>query len=129
MPLMMMAYTLQYIDKSAMSYAAIFTFRAGQSSSPLKLVSCSLIPFSSLSFDLVMTIRLQSHKLGIPMARLGLLPRLPDLFPPQRLPLDEMEAESVPRKLYHAMGDQFGPDERPEEFRRAMRVEGRSGDE
>jgi len=32
MPLMMAAYTLQYIDKSAMSYAAIFTFRAGESS-------------------------------------------------------------------------------------------------
>lgn len=33
MPLMMAAYTLQYIDKSAMSYAAIFTFRAGERAS------------------------------------------------------------------------------------------------
>jgi hypothetical protein len=44
-PLLMSAYCLQYVDKSAMSYAAVFSFRKGEQSSGIIIDSMKMLTF------------------------------------------------------------------------------------
>lgn len=96
------AYTLQYIDKSAMSYAAVFTFRQGMPPRPYPndrdLMKTST-PTSS---------RLQPNPTPIPMAWLLLLLWLSRLLPPQRLPPSAPPPQPISRMLHPDMGVMHG---------------------